>query len=126
MFESDNWGVEIDLGGREGKPDALDLGELSARHVLLQAGEVGHARLVGLKMRVRFPGLSASEVVDEVDVLKESEIGDDWLGADQELPSVFKDVAELTKVTEGLRSYFCTVILTHAQFSVGKYGFHGD
>ena len=81
MFESDNWGVEIDLGGGEGKPDALDLGELGARHVLLQAWEVGHTRLVGLKMRVRFPGLSTSKVVDEVDVLKESEIGDDWLGA---------------------------------------------
>ena len=30
-------------------------------------------------------------------MLKENKISDDWLGAGQELPSVFEDVAELTK-----------------------------
>ena len=97
MCESDYWGVDVDLGGWERNVGILDLGELWALQVFLQAGEVAHALVEGLKMSVCFPGLTAGNMVGKVKVLKENKIGDDWLGAGQELPSVFEEIADLIK-----------------------------
>ena len=105
LCESD-WGVDINLGGWVGNVSILDLSELWALHVLLQTGEVAHALVEALKMSVCFPGLPASNMVYEVEVLKKNKIGDDWLSAGQELPSIFEEIADLIKAVEGLHNNF--------------------
>ena len=125
LCESD-WGIDINLGGWVGNVGILDLGELWALHVLLQSGEVAHALVEGLKMSVCFPGLSASNMVAEVEVLKENKIGDDWLGASQELPSVFEEIADLIEAIEGLLNNFCSVVLFKAQHSIVDHDVVGE
>ena len=107
-------GVDIDLGGWVGNIGVLDLGELGALHVLLQAGEVAHALVEGLKMTVSFPGLSASNMVCEVDVLKENKIGDHWPGTGQELPSISEEIAKLREAIEAIRNDCLSGVLFEA------------
>ena len=77
-------------------------------------------------MSVCFPGLSASNMVAEVEVLKENKIGDDWLGAGQELPSIFEQIAELIEAIEGLLNNFCSVVLLKAQHSIVDHDVVGE
>ena len=120
------WGVDIDLGGWEGNIGVLDLGELGALHVLLQAREVAHALVEVLQVTVSFPGLSSSNMVCEVEVLEENKIGDDWLSTSQELPSVFEEITELREAFEAILNDCISGVLFEAHHSIVDYGFIAD